>query len=478
MKNLIHKTCTLINILLGLINVLFLYHKKMKKIFSTLTIFLLFTSSIFAADEIEKGKTLLKSLSKKSLTKKETISFLKEYAVIVEDERGDGRVTYIFDDEKYSIYKGTEIISTDAWRFSKLGALRLFNKDIKMTWKIKISDKENLINIKTKFDPVGKLYEFEVKTKKEFLDQIEQIKQAEIQKKEAIEKAKIEKQKKLEQEKLAEEQKRKEEERKLEEERLAAEQKLEEEKRKLEEERLAAEQKLDETEIPKCIGDDFTRYDNCYGTLNFSDGHKYVGEWKNGKIHGQGSFTYADGANYVGEWKNDKRHGQGTFKADNIKYVGEWKNDKMHGQGTFTSSDGDKYVGEWKNEKMHGQGTLTSSDGFKLVGGWKNNKKNGLATLTSLDGRKEVVMYKDDKVVEIVSSNYRNSSNGSLSGYTNCKIVWGELINIRDRYSKNSSDYYRLDALVQTAFDMWTAYKGTNAKDTGNCDRLLSLGNN
>jgi len=207
----------------------------MKKIFSTLIIFLLFTSTIFAADEIEKGKTLLKSLSKKSLTKKDTISFLKEYAVIVEDERGDGKVTYIFDDEKYSRYKGTEIVSTDAWRFSKLGALRLFNKDIKMTWKIKIGDKENLINIKTKFDPVGELYEFEVKTKKEFLDQIEKIKQA-----------KIEKKNKLEQEKLAAEKKRKEEERKLEEERLAAEQKLEEEKRKLEEERLAAEQKLKE----------------------------------------------------------------------------------------------------------------------------------------------------------------------------------------------------------------------------------------
>ena len=218
----------------------------MKKLFNIIIIFLLFTSSIFAADEIEKGKILLKSLSKKSLTKKETISFLNEYAVIIEDERGDGEVTYVFDDDKYSRYKGTEIISTDAWRFSNLGALRLFNKDIKMTWKIKISDKENLINIKTKFDPVGKLYGFEVKTKKEFLDQIEQIKQAEIQKKEAIEKAKIEKQKKLEEEKIAEEQKRKEEERKLEQERIAAEQKLEEEKRKLEEERQAAEQKLEE----------------------------------------------------------------------------------------------------------------------------------------------------------------------------------------------------------------------------------------
>tara|TARA_Y100000590_G_scaffold214439_1_gene243112 strand:+ start:557 stop:841 length:285 start_codon:yes stop_codon:yes gene_type:complete len=69
-------------------------------------------------------------------------------------------------------------------------------------------------------------------------------------------------------------------------------------------------------------------------------------------------------------------------------------------------------------------------------------------------------------------------ANSSLSGYKHCKNVWGKLINIRDGYSKNSSDYYRLDALVQTAFDLWTAYKGTNAKDTGNCDRLLSLGNN
>jgi len=220
----------------------------MKKILNFIVIFVLFTSNIFAADEIDKGKTLLKSLSKKSLTKKETISFLKEYAIILEDERGDGEVTYVFDDENYYRHKGTEVISTDAWRFSKLGALRLFNKDIKLTWKIKPKTKktENLINIKAKFDPVGKLYKFTVMDKKDFLDQIEQAKQAEIQKKEAIEKARIEKKKKQEQEKLVAEQKLKEEKSKLEEERLAAEQKLEEEKRKFEEERLAAEQKLEE----------------------------------------------------------------------------------------------------------------------------------------------------------------------------------------------------------------------------------------
>ena len=447
----------------------------MKKLFNIIIIFYLFTSSIFAADEIEKGKTLLKSLSKKSLTKKETISFLKEYVIILEDERGDGEVTYVFDDENYTRYKGTEIISSDAWRFSKLGALRLFNEDVKMTWKIKPNTKktENLINIKTKFDPVGKLYEFEVKTKKEFLDQIEQIEQAEIQKKEAIEKAKIKKQKKLEQEKLA------------------VEQKLEEEKRKLEEERLAAENVL-----PPCQGEDDMQWTNCFGSYLKKDLKRdgktrdFTGEFGSspGKRDGKGTGAVYKNGNlqftFDGEYKNDKLiRGTITWPSGQ-KYVGEFKDGKVNGQGTHTWPSGEKFVGEFKDGEENGQGTYTYSNGEKFVGEYKDGERNGQGTHTWPDGDKEVVVYKDGEIVKIISSTIKkessssSSSSSTLSGYEHCKSVWVKLINIRDGYSKNSSDYYRLDALVQTAFDMWTAYKGTNAKDTGNCDRLLSLGNN
>ena len=45
------------------------------------------------------------------------------------------------------------------------------------------------------------------------------------------------------------------------------------------------------------------------------------------------------------------------------KYVGEWKDGKFHGQGTYTFPNGRKYLGEFKNGKRHGQGTLTSPDG-------------------------------------------------------------------------------------------------------------------
>jgi len=224
----------------------------MKKLLGILVLGLILTGTSYAADEGEKAKDFLKSISKKSLTKKESEKFVLNYAITLKDERKDGIVTYIFDDENYERYKDFKAITKDAWRFSKLGALRLFNNDIKMTWKIKLGE-VNEINIKTKFDPIGKLYEFTYQPKQEFLASVKEYEENKIAKKELEKQKEIAKQKKIEEEKkrveeerLAAEQKLEEEKKRLAEERLAAEQKLEEEKKRLKEERLAAEQKLEE----------------------------------------------------------------------------------------------------------------------------------------------------------------------------------------------------------------------------------------
>ena len=69
---------------------------------------------------------------------------------------------------------------------------------------------------------------------------------------------------------------------------------------------------------------------NGYGTFTWSDGSKYVGEWKNSKEHGQGTYTYASGSKYVGEHKDGKRHGQGTYTfASGTVKKGIWKNNKL-----------------------------------------------------------------------------------------------------------------------------------------------------
>jgi len=63
-------------------------------------------------------------------------------------------------------------------------------------------------------------------------------------------------------------------------------------------------------------------------------------------------FTWENGSSYVGEWKDGKKHGQGTYTSHvGTKYVGEWKDGKKHGQGTETWSSGWKYVGEWREGK-------------------------------------------------------------------------------------------------------------------------------
>ena len=67
-----------------------------------------------------------------------------------------------------------------------------------------------------------------------------------------------------------------------------------------------------------------------------------------------------------------------SLKADTYpngdKYVGEYKDGGRHGQGTYTWADGKKYVGEFKDDKRHGQGTWTQADGTVIKGSWINGK--------------------------------------------------------------------------------------------------------
>jgi len=102
-----------------------------------------------------------------------------------------------------------------------------------------------------------------------------------------------------------------------------------------------------------------------------------IGEWKDGEFF-KGTAIY-DGTKYVGEFKEDAFHGQGTYIwLDGRKYVGEWKDGAEHGQGTYTTPDGRKYVGKWKDGKYHGQGILTTPDGVKYIGGWKDGVRHGI----------------------------------------------------------------------------------------------------
>jgi len=53
----------------------------------------------------------------------------------------------------------------------------------------------------------------------------------------------------------------------------------------------------------------------------WENGTKYMGEWKDGKKHGQGKFTYTDGGWYDGSWKEGQSWTGITYDKDgNISY--------------------------------------------------------------------------------------------------------------------------------------------------------------
>ena len=107
----------------------------------------------------------------------------------------------------------------------------------------------------------------------------------------------------------------------------------------------------DAAALPDCPSSGY--FDNCYGSYEWDDGDKYVGEFKDNKMHGQGTYTFPDGDKYVGEFIDDKGYGQGTYTyANGAKYVGEIKDGKKHGQGTYTYSDGTADRGFFSNDEF------------------------------------------------------------------------------------------------------------------------------
>ena len=195
---------------------------------------------------------------------------------------------------------------------------------------------------------------------------------------------------------------------------------------------------------------------NGQGTYTWSNGDKYVGEYKDNQKHGKGTTIFANGNKYAGEWKDGKYNGQGTYTfADGEKYVGEYKNNKSHGQGTYTYSNGDKYVGEYKEGKYYGQGTYTFGNGAyngdKYVGEFKDDKYYGQGTYTSANGKIKEGIWENDKLVreksEIVRYEkiYNKCILENLKGQSDKEVI----IIIKDACKNKASDPSVFDKLFK-----------------------------
>jgi len=151
---------------------------------------------------------------------------------------------------------------------------------------------------------------------------------------------------------------------------------------------------------------------NGKGTMIYSTGHKYVGEFEEGKRHGQGmiympggrtfegqfrqnapikgTYTHPNGQVYTGTWEFYERNGQGILKyPDGRIYEGEFKGGLRNGKGVMIWPDGRRYEGEFVRGKRTGKGIMTYPDGHVYTGDFKDSERSGPEAMTNPNGERQ-----------------------------------------------------------------------------------------
>ena len=127
---------------------------------------------------------------------------------------------------------------------------------------------------------------------------------------------------------------------------------------------LLLDPKLNPSNLPLCSDNPFKL---CFGYLKYSNAD-YVGVLKNNVPNGYGTLTFSSGENtgqsYLGQFKNGKAHGQGkTSWPNGGSHTGSYKKGNADGLGTTIWSNGGQYIGHFLDNKRHGQGKYTYLDG-------------------------------------------------------------------------------------------------------------------
>jgi hypothetical protein len=173
---------------------------------------------------------------------------------------------------------------------------------------------------------------------------------------------------------------------------------------------------------------------NGKGIYIYPSGAIYIGEFKDGEIHGIGACHYSDGSKYQGEWVSRYPEGRGTkIFPDGTKWTGNWRRgqpidengdiienlfpdkelaaeeaniqsgcvegDCESGQGTYAYPDGSKYEGRFRSGKPHGKGTFFYIDGDRYEGMFSNGLKSGEGVLYRADGDQLAGIWKGGEYV-------------------------------------------------------------------------------
>ena len=122
------------------------------------------------------------------------------------------------------------------------------------------------------------------------------------------------------------------------------------------------------------------------GVYKWSNGTIYSGRFQRNQITGSGTYTWSDGTIYAGGVLRGMRHGHGILKGPNGSpyYKGSWLLGRRHGFGVlaYNAEFTCRYVGDWVDDNREGRGTMHYASGNVYAGEWSRGNKCGYGKMS------------------------------------------------------------------------------------------------
>ena len=120
-------------------------------------------------------------------------------------------------------------------------------------------------------------------------------------------------------------------------------------------------------------------------SMTYDNGDIYVGQWRNGRRHGDGMLITPTADTCVCKWQNDLRQGLGVIKfANGDRVTAFWVDDYINGEVLLSYANGLVYNGEWDGE-CNGWGEMNYPNGATYYGTWSNGLRHGVGTFCYAD---------------------------------------------------------------------------------------------
>ena len=134
------------------------------------------------------------------------------------------------------------------------------------------------------------------------------------------------------------------------------------------------------------------------GWFLLKEGHNYTGNFYKGMAKGQGSMKFKGGDMFIGEFDNGKPNGIGKIKYSNGNvYEGPVKDGLRHGFGKLNVFNGDVYEGDFINDRLTGKGTMYYEKGI-YKGDFVDGRFHGKGSLHLKSGGRYEGEFKEGRI--------------------------------------------------------------------------------